>query len=119
MPYDQFWDGHSWLVKDYRKAFTIKQELEQEKLNQFAWLQGMYIYEALCDVSPVMHAFAKSGTRPMPFSEKPYELKPRQEETKKEPAKPEQESQIMRNVAMMQMLASKFNKNFQKRQEEK
>ena len=33
------------------------------------------IYEALCDVSPVLNAFAKKGAKPHPFPEKPYSLK--------------------------------------------
>ena len=37
-------------------------------------MQGMYIYEALCDVSPVLHAFAKAGTKPRPYPEKPYSI---------------------------------------------
>jgi hypothetical protein len=45
-----------------------------EKRNQELWLQGMYIYEALCDVSPILHAFAKRGTKPVPYTEQPYPL---------------------------------------------
>ena len=33
-------------------------------------MQGLYIYEALCDVAPILHAFAKPGTKPLPYSEK-------------------------------------------------
>ena len=50
------------LVKYYRKAAKIKQDLD----NQNAWLQGAYFYEALADVSPILHAFAKKGTKPIP-----------------------------------------------------
>ena len=94
-------------------------DMEQEMQNQFAWLQGMYIYEALCDVSPVLHAFAKRGARPMPYAEKPYDLHPRQDSPKAEAPKEAQENQIKRNVAMMQSLAAVFNKGFQRREEEK
>lgn len=119
MTYNEFWLEDSSLVKDYRKAFKIRMDLEQDKQNQFAWLQGMYIYEALCDVTPVMHAFAKRGARPMPYPQKPYDLHPQEETKRKETPKESQENQIKRNVAMMQSLAAAFNKNFQKREEEK
>ena len=67
---EQYWDGDCTLTKYYRKADEIKKERRNEEL----WLQGMYIYEALCDVSPVLHAFAKKGTKPQPYSEKPYAI---------------------------------------------
>ena len=77
---EQFWDSDCTLVKYYRKA----EELRNEKRNQELWLQGMYIYEALCDVSPVLHAFAKKGTRPAPYATKPYPLTDKQVERDEE-----------------------------------
>lgn len=70
MTYEQYWDGDPTLTKYYRKADEIRKERRNEEL----WLQGMYMYEALCDVSPVLHAFAKKGTKPQPFAEKPYAI---------------------------------------------
>ena len=58
------------LAKYYRKA----DEITQARRNQELWLQGMYIYEALCDVSPVLNAFAKKGTKPNPYTDHPYAL---------------------------------------------
>ena len=74
MTLDQYWDGDSTLVKYYRKA----EEIRNEKRNQELWLQGMYVYEAICDVSPILHAFAKKGTKPTPYSAKPYPLNAKQ-----------------------------------------
>ena len=45
-----------------------------ERVNAEAHLMGLYVYEALCDVSPVLHAFAKKGTKPKPFRTEPYSL---------------------------------------------
>ena len=70
MTYDQYWNDDCLLVKYYRKAH----ELGKQQRNQELWMQGLYIYEALCDVAPILHAFAKPGTRPLPYSEKPYPL---------------------------------------------
>lgn len=85
MTYDQFWNDDCELVVYYRKA----NELRSTQKNQELWLQGMYIYEALCCVSPVLHAFAKDGTKPLPYPDKPYaisekEIKERKETIEKE-----------------------------------
>ena len=34
----------------------------------------MYVYEAICDASPILHAYAKKGTKPHPYADKPYAL---------------------------------------------
>ena len=70
MTYDQYWNDDPTLVKYYRNAA----ELQKERRNEELWLQGMYIYEALCDVAPVLNANAKKGTKPHPYSEKPYAI---------------------------------------------
>lgn len=59
--------------------------MRRDRRNQELWLQGMYIYEALCDVSPILHAFAKKGTRPVPYTDHPYPLSDKQvKEVKKD-----------------------------------
>lgn len=71
MTYEQYWEQDSWLVKYYRKAYEIR----QDEVNRNAWLQGMYVYEAIADIAPILHAFAKKGTRARKYAEKPYEFK--------------------------------------------
>ena len=71
MTYEQFWEQDSDLVIYYRKAHEIR--LEQQNWN--AWLHGMYIYEAIADISPILHPFAKKGTQAQRYPEKPYEFK--------------------------------------------
>ena len=71
MTYEQFWEQDSDLVIYYRKADEIRFERE----NRAAWLQGMYVYEAIADIAPILHAFAKRGTKARKYSEKPYEFK--------------------------------------------
>lgn len=80
MTYDQYWNDDCLLVEYYRKAYEMKRNRKNEEL----WLQGMYIYEALCDVAPVLHAFAKSGTKPNPYSERPYALTKKEANARKE-----------------------------------
>lgn len=77
---EQYWDGDPLLAKYYRQA----DELKRNRRNQELWLQGMYIYEALCDVAPIFNAFAKRGTKPAPYSDHPYAItnKDREDEKK-------------------------------------
>lgn len=64
----EYWQGNSMLTKYYRKAHKMR--LEHENYN--AWLQGAYVYDAMCGVSPILHAFAKKGTKPVPYLKEPY-----------------------------------------------
>ena len=54
MTEEQYWDRDCCLVKFYREA----EEIRRERVNQELWLQGMYFYDALARVSPILHAFA-------------------------------------------------------------
>lgn len=85
MTYDEFWNQDVTLVRVYRKA----DELRRRRQNETLWLQGMYIYEALCDAAPIFHAFAKKGTKPHPYAKEPYaitesEIREREEREAKE-----------------------------------
>lgn len=68
MSYEQFWDGDCWLTKYYRDAHKLRVKRD----NEHAWLIGRYVYDAVCAVSPLLHAFAKNGTKPHPYLERPY-----------------------------------------------
>ena len=74
MTYEQFWNDDPSLAKYYRQA----DEMRVERKNQELWLQGVYIYEALCDVSPILQSFAKKGTKPRPYTDQPYPITARQ-----------------------------------------
>ena len=102
---EQYWDGDSTLVKYYRKA----EEMRNEKRNQELWLQGMYIYEAICDVAPILHAFAKRGTKPTPYSAKPYPLNNKQIERDEEE---KQRKLTEKGKKFMEAMADSINKKF-------
>ena len=70
--YTDFWEGDLEIPKTYLEAYKLKIKREQEIEEWRMWKQGMYIYEALCDVSPILHAFSKKGTKPLPYPTKPY-----------------------------------------------
>lgn len=68
MSYDEYWYGDAYRAKYYREAYELKVKHKDEEF----WTQGMYIYDAICRVAPILHAFSKSGTKPLPYVEKPY-----------------------------------------------
>ena len=77
----EYWDGESDLVKYYKEA----EQMRLQRRNENAWLQGMYVYDAILRASPILHDFVKKGTKPEPYVDKPYpmtedEIQKRQEE---------------------------------------
>ena len=103
---EQYWDGDPILPKYYRQA----DELKRERRNQELWLQGMYIYEALCDVSPIFHAFAKKGTKPNPYPDHPYSLTAKEMEDEKK-LREERDREKARRYMEAQM--AKLSKRFE------
>lgn len=69
MTAEEYWHGDADLTKFYRKANKLKIERKNKEL----WLQGLYIYDAICAVSPVLRAFSKAK-KPSPYPSEPYDL---------------------------------------------
>lgn len=106
MTYEQFWEQDCELVKFYRKAALIQRDLR----NQDAWLQGMYFYEALVDVSP---AFRSMGAKkPQPYRKEPYDLTAAQREKR---LKRKREENDKKALAWMQAFATQFNQKFKEK----
>ncbi|HIR04225.1 MAG TPA: hypothetical protein IAD34_09215 [Candidatus Scatovicinus merdipullorum] len=76
MTEEQYWDKDCDLVVYYRKAETLR----IDRKNQEMWLQGAYFYDALCRISPILHAFARKGTKPSPYPTEPYAITDKQVE---------------------------------------
>ena len=110
MSYHDFWDGAADMVKYYREA----DELRRERKNSELWLQAVYLYEALIDVSPVFNPLSKKG-KPFPFRSAPVPITSvgsrEQEERKKK--------QMLENgkEAMRRMVDS-FNRRFEQKLKE-
>ena len=83
MTYDEFCYKTPKLVKYFLKAHEIRQKQDNEKI----WLQGYYNYIALCCVSPVLHAFAKKGTKPIDYPTQPLSLSKEENEQKEQEAR--------------------------------
>ena len=80
MSYNDFWFGPAFMVQFYRDANKLR--IRQQDENN--WMVGMYVYEAILDCSPILHAFSKKGTKPLPYAEKPFLLDRLQEKTETE-----------------------------------
>lgn len=98
----EYWDCDPSLVRHYRKA----QELRICTQDYNAWRHGLYIYEALCNVAPVLHAFAKRGTTPLPYPRKPYGYD-KTEQTEDEKRKSEENERLKARV-WMNSIVDKF-----------
>lgn len=57
------------LVKYYREAYTLR----RKERNYELWLQGLYIYHALCDVSPLFR-FSTHPQKAIPYPEEPFPI---------------------------------------------
>ncbi len=89
------------------------QEAEKKRVerdNWMAWMQGMYIYEALCDASPIFRDFGKKGTKAVPFRNEPYKLfKDDEEQDKKCKEKQEENDRLRAQLYMQQMVRAGRN----------
>ena len=90
---EQFWQGDATLVRAFRKA----EEIRKQRLNSEMWWQGMYIYEARCNASPLFRAFGKKGAKALPYPKEPYDITP--------PKRKQQQSE--RSVEKKKMLQAK------------
>ena len=77
MSYTEFWDEPPFLATVYRKAYR----LEREVANEQAWLNGLYVYDAVAVC--LANVFRKSGTKAQNYLERPIDLFPLTEEEKK------------------------------------
>ena len=98
----EYWYGAAELTKVYRKAY----ELQRERANHDLWLQGLYIYEALIDASPLYHDFIKGKPKPIPYSKEPYPITERQV---KEKAEREERLRIEEQRAKVEAWAKRVN----------
>lgn len=62
----EYWSGDPSLVRYYRKAYKIR----QDEINNNAWLQGLYIYDA---VSTAVHnALRGKNSKAREYAKQPY-----------------------------------------------
>lgn len=105
VPYDEFWNGDYTHFKYYVNKFRV----EQERANEHAWLQGLYIYDAVG--TALANAFQAKSKPPVPYRKEPIQLYDRTEEEKKR-----EQERIARDFraqidALGQRLAKKHRKD--------
>ena len=108
MTEEQYWDRDCELVRHYRRAAQIRQELEDQR----AWLQGAYVYEAVLDAAPVLHAFAKRGAKPLPYRKEPFGVFLSKD---RRAVRSREERQDEKAMAMMHMFAEATNRRFREK----
>lgn len=79
MTYDEFYNKDCSLTVAYREAEKIRQERRNTEL----WLQGAYVYEALCDVAPALKPFVKNA-KIQEYPKEPYAISKEEVERRKE-----------------------------------
>ena len=115
MSYKEFWEDDPTIARGYLEAFKIKQKTEIRNKEWELWKQGMYVYEALIDVSPILHAFSKAK-KPLPYPEKPYfneDLEKDNEKTQ-EQKQQEEENERLKATVFFSNWARATTKQFKK-----
>lgn len=83
MSYAEYWEGDPKLTQYYRKAYQIK----QDEFNNNAWLQGMYIYDAVSTaLYNALRGMGKTKPPAKDYAKQPYELN-KKTKTEQEKAK--------------------------------
>lgn len=106
MSYDDYWHGDPEKAIAYRKVFELKQDVK----NFDMWLQGKYVYDAICAVSPILRAFSKAK-KPVDYLESPYPLSEQQAKVKEEEKERKQYEMML---TKMKAITAEFNKKFEK-----
>ena len=71
MSYAEYWEGDPKLTQYYRKAYRIK----QEEINNTAWLQGLYIYDAISTaLHNALRGFGKQKPPAKDYAKQPYDF---------------------------------------------
>jgi len=101
----QYWDGDPTLTRAYHEA----EQLRNIRTNEGAWLQGRYIYDALCAASPLFRMSSKRSVRANPYNEEPYPINKKQAEINED----EHEKKTMeKGKKFMELFMVGHNKQF-------
>ena len=103
MSSSEYWDGDSSLPRYFRRAFKMKQERD----NELAWLNGLYVYDALMSS---LSNFDQNKNNRKTYAKKPYSFD--KEELKKENDDKVKEAQAQAEV-WMKSWASATKKMFE------
>ena len=109
MSYDEYWRDNPSLVRAYRKAWEIKQRNDEYD----RWRRGMYAYDALIRVSPILRAFGDKNAKPIDYPDMPYPL------TEKEAEEREKQRELENTKAFIARLEAESERELKRREEAK
>ena len=108
MSYHDYWFGPAYMTGFYRDAHKLR--LRQQDENN--WMTGMYVYEAIIDCSPILHAFSKKGTKPLPYTDKPYLMDKLRDKTEAEKEQ-ERENERLKSIVHFNTWFNATKKHFE------
>ncbi len=79
----EFWEDNPDLLWAYRKSYIDKIKLQQETDNFNAWLNGLYVFNAV-NTSMYNNLVRKETQQPLNYIEKPYDFSKSKEDYEKE-----------------------------------
>ena len=106
MSYTEYWEGENSLPGFFIQAHEKRRRREMEEQNFNAWLNGMYNARAFGVV--LSNAFAKKGSPPAEYFDKPIELFPH-EKTEKEKADEQEQARLRVKIALDNFVAALSN----------
>ena len=101
MTYDQYWYGDPLMVRAFYKA----EQLRKKKVNEEAWLTGVYMYKALD--ATVGNMMRKQGTVPVEYPKEPLPVDGEEEDTRTKEAREDQEAVYAKAYMMNMVMAGK------------
>lgn len=113
---EQFWDGESWLKKSFREAYKIRMRNDERIRDQTAWLNGVYIRDALQSIAILVNGFVPTGAEVMEYPQMPR-LEKAEAEKQEATRKTMEEQQAQLAMAMFQVFTANVNKSIEKREQ--
>ena len=108
---EQYWEGDSRLTIAYREAYKI----QRDRINERAWLQGAYVYDAISRISPKISSFGKKGAKPEEYLKEPYPITKEQVEKREI----EKQKEVMnKGKRFMEAMADASKKKWQEQNKE-
>lgn len=93
MTADEYWNGDNRLPRAYLKA----QKLKEERENNYEHRLGAYIYNALCDASPLFR-FSTKRVKAKPYLERPFPLTKEEQEQREYEEKMKRKKNFFSNL---------------------
>lgn len=100
MTYDQYWFGDPLMARDFYKAHKLRQEMQ----NELAWINGMYVLQAL--QATVGNMFKKKTDKANEYPKQPFDFGSNRASAKPERTE-EQEADFAKAYMMQMVMAGK------------